>query len=113
MSCSHALIYLRQTTWMVNLWHAFDTLSPTNWTFPWRRLVAVVVVVVVALSLVDIGNARHLHTILGRLLIQILERILVKVYGCRAVILWSSLLKSTATHLVMHTFEAHSNLLSR
>ena len=70
-------------------------------------------VVVVALSMVNVGNARHLHTILGRLLVQILERILVKVNGCRAVILWSSLLKSTAAHLVMHAFEASSNLLSR
>ena len=98
---------------MINLWHAFDTLSPTNRTFSWWRLVAVLIVVVVALSLVDVGNARHFHTILGRLLVQILERILVKVYGRWAVILWSSLLKSTAAHLVMHTFEAHSNLLSR
>ena len=69
--------------------------------------------VVVALSLVNVGNARHLHTILGRLLVQILERILVKVNGRRAVILWSSLLKSTAAHLVMHAFKAHANLLSR
>ena len=97
---------------MINLWHAFDTLSPANWTFSWRRLVTVLVVVV-ALSMVDVGNARHFHTILGRLLVQILERILVKVYGRWAVILWSSLLKSTAAHLVMHTFEAHANLLSR
>ena len=97
---------------MVNFWHAFNALSPANWTFSWRRLVAVVDVVV-ALSLVNVGNARHLHTILGRLLVQILERILVKVNGRRAVILWSSLLKSTTTHLIIHAFEAISNLLSR
>ena len=112
MSCSHALIHFGQTTGMVYLRHAFYPLSPADWTFSWRRLVAVLVVVV-PMSLVDVGNARHFHTILGRLLVQILERILVKVYGRRAVILWSCLLKSTAAHLVMHTFKAHSNLLSR
>ena len=70
-------------------------------------------VVDVPLSLVNVGNARRLHTFLRCLLIQILERILVKVNRCRAVILWSSLLKSSATHLVMNAFETSFNLLSR
>ena len=100
---------------MINLWHpgAFNTMwSIANWTISRRRLVAVLVVVV-AWSLVDVGNARHLQTLLGCLLIQILERILVKVYGCRAITLRSCLLNSTAAHLVMHAFETSSNLLSR
>ena len=112
MSCSHALIDLWQTTWMVYFWHTFYTLSSTNGTFSLRRLVAILVVIV-PLSLVDVGNARHFYALLGCLLIQILERVLVKVYGRGAVILWSSLLQSATTHLVICTFEASSNLLSR
>ena len=96
---------------MVYLRHAFYPLSPADWTFSWRRLVAVLVVV--PMSLVDVGNARRLHTFLGCLLVQILERILVKVYGRRAVVLWSSLLKSTATHLVINAFKSSANFLSR
>ena len=100
---------------MVNFWHAraFNTMGLiAGWTFSWRRLVSVKVVVV-TWSLVDVGDARHFHTFLGCLLIQILECILVKVDGCGAVALRSSLLNSTATHLVMHAFETSSNLLSR
>ena len=97
---------------MVYLWHAFYPLSPADWTFSWRRLVAVLIVVV-PMSLVNVGNARRLHTFLGCLLVKILERILVKVNGRRAVILWSSLLKSTATHLVINAFKSSPNLLSR
>ena len=97
---------------MVYLWHAFYPLSPADWTFSWRRLVAVLVVVV-PMSLVDVGNARRLHTILRCLLVKILERILVKVNGRRAVVLWSSLLKSTTTHLVINAFKSSPNLLSR
>ena len=112
MSCSHALIHFGQTTGIVNLRHAFYPLSPADWTFSWRRLVAVLVVVV-PMSLVDVGNARRLHTFLGCLLVKILERILVKVNGRRAVVLWSSLLKSTTTHLVINAFKSSPNLLSR
>lgn len=97
---------------MVYLRHAFYPLSPADWTFSWRRLVAVLVVVV-PMSLVDVGNARRLHTFLGCLLVKILERILVKVNGRRAVVLWSSLLKSTTTHLVINAFKSSPNLLSR
>ena len=112
MSCSHALIHFGQTTGMVYLRHAFYPLSPADLTFSWRRLVAVLVVVI-PMSLVDVRNASHLHTFLGCLLVQILERILVKVNGRRAVILWSSLLKSATTHLVIYAFESSANLLSR
>ena len=97
---------------MVYLRHAFYPLSPADLTFSWRSLVAVLVVVI-PMSLVDVRNASHLHTFLGCLLVQILERILVKVNGRRAVILWSSLLKSAATHLVIYAFESSANLLSR
>ena len=97
---------------MVYLRHAFYPLSPADWTFSWRRLVAVLIVVV-PMSLVNVGNARRLHTFLGCLLVKILERILVKVNGRRAVVLWSSLLKSTTTHLVINAFKSSPNLLSR
>ena len=82
-----------------------------SWAVPPRRLL--VVEVVCTWSLVDVGDARHLHAVLRCLLVQILERILVEVDGRGAITLRRCLLNGTAAHLVSHAFEPCSNLLSR